>query len=107
MVIRVEQGKGRQDCYVMLSPKILHIKLLDVLKDCWKRTHPGIGLFPGREPTQPLSPLTVNRTCREVRLLCDIDKPVAPHSLRNAFAVHQLEAGNDLRTIQLLLAIAI
>jgi integrase/recombinase XerD len=95
MVIRVEQGKDR---YVMLPPK-----LLDILRDYWKRTRPGEWLFPGREPRQPVSPLTVDRTCREVRLLCGIDKPVAPHALRHAFAVHLLEAGTDLRTIQLLL----
>lgn len=98
MVIRVEQGKGRKDRYVMLPPK-----LLDILRDYWKRTRPGEWLFPGREPCQPVSPLTVDRTCREVRLLCGIDKPVAPHALRHAFAVHLLEAGTDLRTIQLLL----
>jgi integrase/recombinase XerD len=98
MVIRVEQGKGRKDRYVMLAPK-----LLDMLRDYWKRTRPGEWLFPGRYPGQPVSALTIDRTCREVRLLCGIDKPVAPHSLRHAFAVHLLEAGTDVRTIQLLL----
>ncbi len=98
MVIRVEQGKGRKDRYVMLPPK-----LLNILRDYWKRAHPGEWLFPGREPGQPVSPLTIDRTCREVRLLFGIDKPVAPQSLRHSFAVHLLEAGTDLRTIQLLL----
>jgi site-specific recombinase XerD len=73
--------------------------LLALLRDYWKRTHPGAWLFPDR----PVSPLTINRTCREVRLQCGISKSVAPHSLRHAFAVHLLEAGTDLRTIQLLL----
>jgi integrase/recombinase XerD len=61
MVIRVEQGKGRKDRYVMLPPK-----LLDILRDYWQRTHPGQWLFPGRLPGQPVCPLTINRTCREV-----------------------------------------
>ena len=98
MVIRVEQGKGRKDRYVMLPPK-----LLAMLRDYWKRTHPGEWLFPGNRPDQPITALTVNRTCREVRQQCGIGKPVGPHSLRHAFAVHLLEAGTDLRTIQLLL----
>ena len=98
MVIRVEQGKGRKDRYVMLPPR-----LLDLLRDYWKRTHPGAWLFPGNRPDHPMSPLSINRTCREVRLRCGIGKPVGPHSLRHAFAVHLLEAGTDLRTIQLLL----
>jgi integrase/recombinase XerD len=98
MVIRVEQGKGRKDRYVMLPPR-----LLDMLRDYWRRTHPGQWLFPGDRPGQPICPLTINHTCREVRLQCGIGKPVTPHALRHAFAVHLLEAGTDLRTIQLLL----
>ena len=98
MVIRVEQGKGRKDRYVMLPPK-----LLTMLRDYWKRTHPGEWLFPGNRPGQPITPSTIDHTCREVRLLCGIGKPVTPHSLRHSFAVHLLEAGTDLRTIQLLL----
>jgi site-specific recombinase XerD len=98
MVIRVEQGKGRKDRYVMLPPK-----LLDILRDYWDRTRPGEWLFPGRGPGQPVDPSTIEHTCRAVRLVCGIGKPVAPHALRHAFAVHLLEAGTDLRTIQLLL----
>jgi len=98
MVIRVEQGKGRKDRYVMLPPK-----LLGMLRDYWRRTHPGEWLFPGDPPSQPISPLTIGHICRQVRLRCGIGKPVTPHSLRHAFAVHLLEAGTDLRTIQLLL----
>jgi site-specific recombinase XerD len=98
MVIRVDQGKGRKDRYVMLPPT-----LLDMLRDYWNRTHPGEWLFPGRQPGQPITSFSIQRTCRDVRQKCGIGKPVGPHSLRHAFAVHLLEAGTNLRTIQLLL----
>ena len=98
MVIRVEQGKGRKDRYVMLSPK-----LLGMLRTYWDKTRPGEWLFPRRWPGEPISPFSIDRTCREVRQQCGIGKPVTPHSLRHAFAVHLLEAGTNLRTIQLLL----
>ena len=98
MVIRVEEGKGRKDRYVMLSPK-----LLDLLRDYWKAAHPREWLFPGDRPGQPITPFAVEIACRETRERSGIGKPVTPHSLRHAFAVHLLEAGTDLRTIQLLL----
>jgi integrase/recombinase XerD len=98
MVIRVEQGKGRKDRYVMLSPR-----LLELLRDYWRQTHPKLWLFPGTQPGQPTSHLTVEWACRVARERSGLTKPVTPHSLRHAFAVHLLEAGADLRTIQLLL----
>jgi len=77
MVIRVEQGKGGKDRYVMLSPK-----LLDMLRNYWDKTRPGEWLFPGRWPGEPIAPSSIDATCREVRQRCGIGKPVTPHSPR-------------------------
>jgi integrase/recombinase XerD len=98
MVIRVEAGKGRKDRYVMLSPR-----LLELLREYWRRTHPGEWLFPGDRPGEPITRFAVEHACREARARSGITRPVTPHSLRHAFAVHLLESGTDLRTIQLLL----
>jgi len=98
MVIRIEEGKGRKDRYVMLSPK-----LLDVLRDYWRTVRPKQWLFPGDLPGRPITTSAVEVVCRRARAAAGIEKPVTPHSLRHAFAVHLLEAGADLRTIQLLL----
>jgi integrase/recombinase XerD len=98
MVIRVEAGKGRKDRYVMLSPK-----LLDLLRDYWRAVRPKEWRFPGDLPGQPISTDAVEGACRQARPQANIAKPVTPHSLRHAFAVHLLEAGADLRTIRLLL----
>ena len=101
MVIRVAEGKGRKDRYVMLSPQ-----LLAILRDYWRTARPKQPkqwLFPGDLPDQPISPCAVEIACRAARHQCNIGKPVTPHTLRHAFAVHLLEAGADLRTIQLLL----
>jgi site-specific recombinase XerD len=98
MVIRVAEGKGRKDRYVMLSPR-----LLATLRDYWRTARPKPWLFPGDLPDQPISPCAVEIACRAARHQCNIGKPVTPHTLRHAFAVHLLEAGADLRTIQLLL----
>jgi site-specific recombinase XerD len=97
MVIRVAQGKGHKDRYVMLSPK-----LLDTLRDYWRIARPKEWLFPGYLG-QPITTHAVEHACRKARLRGGIAKPISPHSLRHAFAVHLLEAGTDLRTIQLLL----
>ena len=98
MVLRVEQGKGRKDRYVMLSPR-----LLEILRDWWRVSRSRPWLFPGHRPGEPLTTRAVNRACRKAHRRCRILKPITPHSLRHAFAVHLLETGTDVRTIQLLL----
>ena len=97
MVIRVAQGKGHKDRYVMLSPK-----LLDTLRDYWRIVRPKEWLFPGYLD-QPITRHAVGVACREAQRRSGLSKPITPHSLRHAFAVHLLEAGTDVRTIQLLL----
>jgi site-specific recombinase XerD len=98
MVIRVEQGKGQKDRYVMLSPR-----LLDTLRGYWQALRPKEWLFPGDHPGQPITRDAVGHACEKARRVAGLSKPVTPHCLRHAFAVHLLEAGTDVRTIQLLL----
>jgi site-specific recombinase XerD len=98
MTLRVEQGKGRQDRYVMLSPT-----LLQVLREWWRAERPTHWLFPGDTPQCHVTHDAVEQACRKARVRCGLTKPVTPHSLRHCFAVHLLETGTDVRTIQLLL----
>lgn len=98
MMLRVDQGKGRKDRFVMLSPR-----LLDELRAYWKAVHPTLWLFPGDRPGQPITRSAVEQACQKALLASRISKPITPHSLRHAFATHLLESGADLRTIQLLL----
>jgi integrase/recombinase XerD len=98
MVIRVEQGKGRKDRHVMLSPS-----LLETLRSYWRSVQTRDWLFPGDRPGRPITRDAVGDACHKAHRLSGLTKPVTPHSLRHAFAVHLLEAGTDVRTIQLLL----
>ncbi len=98
MVIRVDQGKGQLDRYVMLSPK-----LLTMLRDWWRLRRPTPWLFPGEHPAHPITSHAVREACQHAHRRSRIPKPITPHSMRHAFAVHLLEAGTDIRTIQLLL----
>jgi site-specific recombinase XerD len=98
MVIRVVQGKGQKDRYVMLSPK-----LLETLRNYWRAVRPKRWLFEGDVSGQPISRSAVELACQKARRLSGIGKPISPHSMRHAFAVHLLESGTDVRTIQLLL----
>ncbi len=98
MVVRVEQGKGRKDRYVMLSPR-----LLEILRNHWRAVRPKEWLFPGIRDDRPITKDAVEAACQKAHRLAGLSKPVTPHSLRHAFAVHLLESGTDLRTIQLLL----
>jgi integrase/recombinase XerD len=98
MVLRVGQGKGQKDRYVMLSPK-----LLEILRSWWRVERPKQWLFPGDIAGQHITKDAVEQACQKARRRCSISKPITPHSLRHAFAVHLLESGTDVRTIQLLL----
>ncbi len=104
MVIHVLGGKGRKDRDVMLSPK-----LLDALRDYWRslKHKPRTWLFPGgcahNRTDQPMSDKVVWWACEQAAKRAGIGKPVHPHTLRHCFATHLLEAGVDLRTIQLLM----
>jgi site-specific recombinase XerD len=98
MTLRVEQGKGQKDRYVMLSPR-----LLENLRAYWKAVRPAGWLFPGEVAGQPIGRAAVEQACQMACRRSGLTKPVTPHSLRHAFAVHLLEAGTDIRTIQLLL----
>jgi integrase/recombinase XerD len=98
MVIRVDQGKGQKDRYVMLSPT-----LLEILRTWWRVNKPRHWLFPGDIPGRHISKDAVEFACQKARRLCGIRKPITPHLLRHGFAVHLLESGTDVRTIQLLL----
>ena len=98
MVIRVEQGKGRKDRYVMLSQH-----LLDLLRAWWKVGRPQGWLFPGQNPVNPLTPRQLNRACHAAARMAEIDKPVHLHTLRHCFATHLLEQKTDIRVIQVLL----
>ena len=98
MVIRVEQGKGRKDRYVMLSPH-----LLDLLRAWWRQARPPAWLFPGRDPVDPISTRQFNRAVHAAAEMAGISKKVSPHTLRHSFATHLLEQNTDIRVIQVLL----
>ena len=98
MMLRVDQGKGHKDRYVMLSPR-----LLEALRTYWRSAHPTLWLFPGDLPDQPITRGAVELACQKAHRASGITKPITPHSLRHAFATHLLESGTDVRTIQLLL----
>jgi site-specific recombinase XerD len=103
MVIHVQGGKGRKDRDVMLSPK-----LLQELREHWHRLRrkPRVWLFPGHHDhgaDHPIDTKTVWHACQQAAQRAGIQKSVHPHTLRHCFATHLLEAGADLRTIQILL----
>ncbi|MDZ4317618.1 MAG: tyrosine-type recombinase/integrase, partial [Phenylobacterium sp.] len=98
MLVRVEQGKGRKDRYVMLSPE-----LLELLRAWWRMARPQGWLFPGRDPGQPITPRQLNRALKAAAASAGLDKPVSMHTLRHCFATHLLERKTDVRVIQALL----
>ena len=98
MTIRIQQGKGKKDRYVMLSNK-----LLIILRDYWKEYQPASWLFYGKTKNNPISTATARQVCRLASYESGLKKRVTPHILRHSFATHLLEQGTNLRTIQILL----
>ncbi len=102
MLIRVQRGKGGHDRDLPLSPA-----LLETLREYWRWKKPRIYLFPSgdghRGKDQPISDKTIWYACTEAARHAGITKRVTPHTLRHSWATHLLEAGTDLRTIQILL----
>jgi len=101
MIIHVVDGKGHKDRDLPLS-----LTLLENLRVYWRRLKPRTYLFPSRlhrDHEQPISDKTVWVACTEAAKKCGLRKAVSPHLVRHAWATHLLEAGTDLRTIQLLL----
>ena len=98
MVIRVEQGKGRKDRYVMLSAQ-----LLGILRTYWRLARPAYWLFPSRDGQHSLHPTALHGACRSACAACGLGKRVTVHTLRHSFATHLLENGTDIRIIQALL----
>src|SRR5258707_776064 len=101
MIIRVVEGKGGKDRDLPLSPA-----LLETLRAYWRWRKPKVYLFPSRthrQIEQPISDKTLWIACGEAAQRAAIRKRVTPHTLRHSWATHLLEAGTDLRTIQILL----
>jgi integrase/recombinase XerD len=104
MLIHVHQGKGCRDRDLPLTSK-----LLEALREYWQacKYKPRVYLFPSRvepiQPERPISDKVVWNACHEAALRAGLTKRIGPHTLRHSFATHMLEAGTDLRTIQLLL----
>ena len=104
MTLRVEQGKGRKDRYALLSPV-----LLETLRTWWRAARQqgtmlcGGWLFPGMDPTDPITTRQLNRAVHLAATAAQIDKRVSLHTLRHSFATHLLEQKVDIRVIQVLL----
>ena len=102
MLIHIQRGKGGRDRYVPLSST-----LLETLRVYWRWMKPKTWLFPGTiagwRADKPITPKVVWDACRTAATRAGLEKRVSAHLLRHSYATHLLEAGADLRTIQLLL----
>jgi site-specific recombinase XerD len=97
-VIRIENGKGGKERYVMLSAP-----LLGILRSYWRLARPSLYLFPGRTENKPIEQTVLHAACRSAAAAAGLDKRVSVHVLRHSFATHLLENGADIRVIQVLL----
>lgn len=98
MLIRVDQGKGRKDRYTLLSERLLH-----ELRAYWREYRPEGWLFLNEARTDHLTKDTASRVFYRLKERAGITHGHGIHTLRHSFATHLLEAGVDVRTIQVLM----
>jgi integrase/recombinase XerD len=98
MLIRVREGKGRKDRFVMLS-----LRLREVLRSYWRAARPAEWMFPSWRENRHLSVGSVSQACLDASKQCGLTKRITAHTLRHSFATHLLEGGTDTRVIQVLL----
>ena len=97
-VIWIRGGKGRKDRQTLLPPK-----LLELLRCYWRCKRSPDWLFPEAKAGRPITCNAICLACKKAAQAAGISKAIHPHSLRHAFATHLLEAGVNLRNIQILL----
>ena len=99
MRIHVRSGKGKKDRFVMLGET-----LLALLRQYYQKARPqGEYLFPGQKPQRHITPTAVRQVLRKVIRETGLSKKVTMHTFRHCFATHLLEAGTDIRILQVLL----
>jgi integrase/recombinase XerD len=98
MLLWVRNGKGGKDRCVPLPER-----LLELLREYWKKHRPRLYLFPNPSNRNPLCVTTLQKTFKVVLLQSEIHKGASIHTLRHSYATHLLEKGINLRVIQELL----
>jgi len=102
MVIHIQEGKGRRDRDIPMTPFVLK-----VLREYWLHARPKVYLFPspflGKEPEKPISSKTIWNAVHEAAVATGLAKRIGPHTLRHSFATHHIEGGTDLQVLQSLL----
>lgn len=98
MVIHVRNGKGRKERYVNLSER-----LLVVLREYWKACKPRTWLFPGKIPGRHICSCSIYRVCGQACQRAGLKKQASTHTMRHSYATHLLDAGTNLRVLQILL----
>jgi site-specific recombinase XerD len=102
MVIHIQEGKGRRDRDIPMTPLVLK-----VLQEYYRHARPKICLFPcpysETDPGKPISSKTVWNVVHEAAVRAGLTKRIGPHTLRHSFATHHIEGGTDLAVLQSLL----